>query len=104
MTTITVTTTPENPVAARIKVTDKNERQTAAVYKLSRPVEYTDKHERKHTTRFVWVSTTFETMAFACDAIGTVLDWGGLVQLRGRNSTHADALAELGFSTVIETK
>lgn len=101
MTTVIVSTTPEHPVAARVKVTDSSKSQNAAVYKLSRPVKYTDKYEREHETR--WVSTTFETMVFPCDAIGTVLNWGGLVQLRGRDSTHADALAELGFSTIVKT-
>lgn len=104
MTTVLVTTTPAHPVATRVKVTANNKRQNAAVYKLSQPVEYTDKHERKHTTHWVWVSTMHETMVFPCDAIGTVLDWGGLVQIRGRNSTHADAMAELGFSVIVETK
>lgn len=104
MNTELITTTPARPVAVRVKVTDDCGFQHAAVYKLSRPVEYTDKHERTHKTNLVWVSTTFETMAFPCDAIGTVLDWGGLVKIYGHNSTHADALAELGFSVIVETK
>lgn len=104
MNTVLIKTTPAHPVAVRVKVTNNTAQQKAAVYKLSRPVEYTDKHDRKRKTNWVWVSTTFETMVFACDAIGTILDWGGLVQTRGGNSTHADALAELGFSVIVETK
>lgn len=104
MKTVLVSTTPDHPVAVRVKVTADNNRQNAAVYKLSRPVEYTDKHDRTHKTNWVWVSfNRFETMAFACDAIGTVLDWGGLATEHGNQSTHADVLAQLGFSVIVET-
>lgn len=75
-----------NKTAKLVKVVSTNWNDTKSVYQVSDPVAYTKWHgnERlEHTTSHILVSgvnniMAHETLAFPCDAVGTVLDWGDI--------------------------
>ena len=90
----------ENAVLIKVSKGVK-ERQTAAVYKLSKEVKFGD-DER---TVFVWVSALREafdtgrpeTYIFPCDKDGVVLSWGELEGSYRGGTDHKRALSRLGF-------
>lgn len=72
-----------------------------AVYKLSKPIDGYDGKSSDH----VYLSTAcvlgdWETYAFLCDAKGEVISWSELPCSMKGEFSHADVLADAGYSIV----